>query len=134
MICGGGRNGKGRGFGEMGITGMFCGVDDICCMVVVMGREMLASVDICSAGKVTIFGWSMGSTMAEIGGNIVGVGSGRLDGGWSLVAGVEVGFGIAGVGQECPKTLHFPQRDGFHSYSTVTVIGSADKGQSISKL
>jgi hypothetical protein len=128
VICGGGRNGKGRGFGGRGITGMFCGVDDICCMVVVMGREMLASADICSAG------WSMGSTMAKIGDNIVGVGSGRLDGDWSLVAGEEVGFGIAGVGQECPNTLHFPHRDGFHSYSTVTVIGSADKGQSISKL
>jgi hypothetical protein len=50
------------------------------------------------------------------------------------MAGGEGGFGVDGGGQECPKIWHFSQRDGFHSYSTLTVIGSADNGQSISKL
>jgi hypothetical protein len=70
--------------------------------------------------------------MAGIGGNVIGVGIGSV--GVSLVVVEGGGLGMDGVGQECPKILHFPQRDGFHSYSTVTVIGSADKGQSMSKL
>jgi hypothetical protein len=72
--------------------------------------------------------------MAGIGDNVIGVGIRVGSVGLSLVAVEGGGLGMDGVGQECPKILHFPQRDGFHSYSTVIVIGSADNGQSISKL
>ena len=37
-------------------------------------------------------------------------------------------------GQEWPKSLHFSHLGGFHSYSAFVVLGSEDRGLSISKL
>lgn len=52
--------------------------------------------------------------------------------GTGALAGVGAGAGAGTVGQEWPKTLHFSHLLGFHSYSTLMVIGSADRGLSIS--